>query len=269
MSVLDRAEKILLPLIDGIYGRAPQPLPGHGPVKRCRIVSHRGEHDRRGAQENTIAAFDAAVALGVWGIEFDVRWTRDLTPVVIHDPDLRRVFGLPQVVAECTLGQLQRACPQVPALAEVIHRYGGRVHLMVEVKAENYPEPGRQNRMLGDLFSALTPGRDFHLLSLDPAVFRLTAFAPPSAWLPVARLNLAQLSRMAIRERLAGVAGHYALLGAGAIRRHHDAGQQVGTGYIRSRNLLLREIRRGVDWVFSNHAGSVQRLLRRLQSSAF
>ena len=263
----DRAEDLLLPLIDQIYARLPRPDPGIDRLKDCRIISHRGERDGRRVCENTLAAFDEAVDQGVWGIEFDIRWTRDLEPVVTHDPDLRRVFGRSLRVRDCRLHELRRQCPHIPTLAEVIGRYGGKVHLMAEVKAEPYADPGRQNRILADLFAGLCPGRDFHLLALAPETFRLTPFAPPSAFLLVARLNISEFSRLAVQRGYAGVAGHYAMLGAGVIRRHHAAGQKVGTGYIRSRNALLREINRGVDWIFSNHAAEVQGILRGLQSA--
>jgi glycerophosphoryl diester phosphodiesterase len=265
MSFFDRVENRLLKMIDRIFEHRPQAAPDQRRLAGCRVVSHRGEHDGRIILENTLPAFDAAVALGIWGIECDLRWTRDLTPVVIHDADLRRVFGLPRTVAECTLEELQRDCPDLPTLAAVIGRYGGKTHLMVEVKQEPYPDPGRQNRILRDLFARLTPGADFHLLSLAPEMFRHTPFAPPAACLPVARLNVAQMSRLALRAGYAGVAGHYVLVGDGVIRRQHAAGQRVGTGYPRSMQVLVRELNRQVDWIFSNHAGRIQRWLRPLQ----
>ena len=119
-----------------------------------------------------------------------------------------------------------------------------------------------------DLFAGLTPGADFHLLSLAPEMFRRTPFAPPSACLPVARLNVPQLSRLALREGYAGVAGHYALIGRAVIRRQHAAGRKVGTGYPRSMPVLMREINRQVDWIFSNHAGRLRKWVRALQRPA-
>jgi glycerophosphoryl diester phosphodiesterase len=267
MSLFDRAESLLLPFIDWIHAQLPPAGPDPRRLRSCRIISHRGEHDNLRVFENTLSAFDAAVEQGVWGIEFDLRWTQDLEAVVLHDPDLRRVFGQSQKVGDSRLQDLRRQCPQVPTLAEVIDRYGGKVHLMVEVKQEPYADPGRQNRILGDLFAALRPGEDFHLLSLAPKMFRLTPFAPPSACVPVARLNFPQLSRLALREGYGGIAGHFMVVGGGAVRRHHAAGQQVGTGYPRSLRVLVRELNRGVDWIFSNHAGEIQRLIRRLQLS--
>ncbi len=262
MSLFDRLERLLLPAIDRVHARLPRPQPAVEQLKNCRIVAHRGAHDRRGVLENTLPAFDAALALGVWGVELDIRWTRDLVPVVIHDAGLQRVFGLPQVVSRCTLEELAAICPRVPRLVDVIGRYGGRLHLMVEIKAEPHPEPERQNRILGELFAGLTPGEEFHLLALEPDLFRRTPFAPSRACLPVARLNVAGFSRMAARTGYAGVAGHYQVVGDGIIRRQHALNQKVGTGYAGSHSVLLREVRRGVDWVFSNHAGRMQQLLK-------
>jgi glycerophosphoryl diester phosphodiesterase len=267
MRLFDRVEKLLLPMIDGLYGRLPQRDPGVDRLQNCRIVSHRGEHDNQRVFENTLAAFDAAVAQGVWGIEFDLRWTRELEPVVVHDADLRRVFGRDLRVGDCRLHDLKRACPHLPTLAEVVGRYGGKAHLMMELKAEPYPNRDRQNQVLGEVFAALRPGRDFHLLSLAPEMFGWITFAPATAFVPVARLNFPYLCRLATQEGYGGVAGHYALVTGAAIQRLHGAGQKVGTGYPRSRNCLFREIHRGVDWIFSNHAGEVQRLIRRLQAT--
>jgi glycerophosphoryl diester phosphodiesterase len=263
--LLDRVETTLMALSDGIFARWPRSCPDSGRLKHCRIVAHRGEHDNRRTFENTLAAFDTAVAAGVWGIEFDIRWTKDLQPVVIHDPNLQRVFGVPEAVADATHAELRQRCPHVPSLAEVIRRYGGKAHLMVEVKQERTPDPAHQNRVLGELFSGLTPGRDFHLISLTPHLFRPLTFVPKSALVPVARMNPGEFGRLAAREGYGGVAGHYAVVGRSDIEQQHAAGRKVGTGYVRASNCLFRELNRGVDWIFSNHAAEVQALLRRLQ----
>jgi glycerophosphoryl diester phosphodiesterase len=144
--------------------------------------------------------------------------------VVIHDPNLQRVFGVPEAVADATHAELRQRCPHVPSLAEVIRRYGGKAHLMVEVKQERTPDPARQNRVLGELFSGLTPGRDFHLISLTPHMFRLLTFAPKSALVPIARLNPRQIGRLAAREGYGGMAGHYAVVGRSDIEQQHAAG---------------------------------------------
>jgi len=54
-----------------------------------RRFAHRGV--AQAAPENTLGAFEAAAALGLEGIELDIRLSRDGMPVVIHDPNLARL----------------------------------------------------------------------------------------------------------------------------------------------------------------------------------
>jgi len=82
----------------------------------CKIVSHRGEHDNKTVFENTIAAFDRVKKAGVWGIEFDIRWTKDLRPVVFHDRTLQRVFNSNIELNKVTLAELKEQCNLIPSL---------------------------------------------------------------------------------------------------------------------------------------------------------
>ena len=138
-------EKALIRCIDFIFMLLPRQSPGPEKLKACKIVSHRGEHDNITLYENTTAAFDSALEQGVWGIEFDVRWTLDFQPVVAHDPDLKRVFGIDTSIAEVEFDELRALCPEVPLLSEVITKYGRKMHFMIELKEEPYPDPARQN----------------------------------------------------------------------------------------------------------------------------
>lgn len=251
-------------LVDSVAALVPQPVPDREALKQCRLVSHRGEHDNRQVYENTLPAFAAARDAGVWGIECDIRWTADLVPVVAHDPDGRRVFGDASVLRELSFEALRARMPLVPSLEELIARFGGDRHLMLEIKAEPYAESGRQKAILAQLLSALVPARDYHFLALDPALFKYVDFAPPECLLPVAEFNVRQLSEASLAAGYAGVAGHYLLLGNALKRRHEAHGQHIGTGHIGSRNVLFRELNRDVEWIFSDDAVAMQRLLDRL-----
>ena len=52
------------------------------------VTAHRGFSGK--FPENTLLAFDEAVKLGVDCLEFDLRATKDLTPIVLHDETLDR-----------------------------------------------------------------------------------------------------------------------------------------------------------------------------------
>lgn len=68
------------------------------------IIGHRGASAI--APENTIAAFERALADGADGIEFDVRLAGDGVPVVIHDADLRRTGLSRLLVANLSSSEL-------------------------------------------------------------------------------------------------------------------------------------------------------------------
>ena len=68
------------------------------------IIGHRGASAV--APENSIAAFEAAIAAGTDGIEFDVRLSRDGVPVIIHDDTLQRTHGLRGRVVDSSANEL-------------------------------------------------------------------------------------------------------------------------------------------------------------------
>lgn len=248
-----------LALIERGYALAPQRRASVEALAQTKIISHRGERDNQGVSENTFAAFDPLLDSGVWGIEFDLRWTRDLEPVVCHDPDLKRVFGLPLRLADTSYATLRARCPQVPHLGELLQRYGKRIHLMLEIKDEPYLDPERQRTLLAHHLAGLTPGTDFHILALDTDLFAHTPDLPAVCWLPVAKLNIARMSAFALKHQCAGVAAAFMALGPQTIARHHQQQQVVGVGFPTTRRLVHREVNRGVDWLFANRA---LRLLR-------
>lgn len=92
------------------------------------IFAHRGLH--RDERENTLEAFRAALALGVDGVELDVRRCSDGTLVVHHDPSAEGV-----VICEARRSQLPA---YVPTLASAMAALEG-VRVNVEIK--NLPEP--------------------------------------------------------------------------------------------------------------------------------
>ena len=264
MKISPVLEVYLRRVLDNFYARWPQPLPSLQRLRHCRIVSHRGHYDNRRVFENTIAAFDWAIKEGIWGIEFDLRWTKDLHPVVIHDADLHRLFGSRLVIRQVTRSELKSVCPLVPSLEDLIQRYGKKMHLMVEIKAERYPDPVQQNQILQDLFSSLEPQKDYHLLTLSPEMFKLIEFVPQSALIPIARFNILRLSKLAIEQNYNGLAGHYLFLTVSRLKKHQKFRQKVGTGYINSKNCLFRELNRGVEWVFSDNAVELQKIVDQL-----
>ncbi|MCA0322134.1 MAG: glycerophosphodiester phosphodiesterase [Actinobacteria bacterium] len=174
------------------------------------LQGHRGA--RGLAPESTIASFDAAIAHGVTGIEFDVRLTGDGEVVVWHDPTLEAakcVFEgedlTEALVADLTLAQLRSvdvgsrtlaAYPQQVAapgsriltLAELFDRYAAAHPTLwwtVEVKVD--PTDPREvatreeltRRVIDAIKDAGVEGRSF-VHSFDWAVLELARDIDPS-----------------------------------------------------------------------------------------
>lgn len=246
--------------VDWVIARTPQPVPDQLALRNCKIISHRGEHDNISVIENTLPAFEKARANGVWGVECDIRWTADLVPIVSHDSSGRRLFGDCARLNELSLAELRSQIPQIPTLAELVSEFGGNTHLMLEIKADHYPQPQRQSIILQEHLQKLSPGLDYHFLALEPALFSRVSFVAPAYCFAVSELNVSKLSKAAIELQLGGLMGHFLLLNNTLKARHLEVGQRIATGFISSRNALFRELNRSVEWIFSNNAVKVQKI---------
>lgn len=98
------------------------------------IIGHRGASAV--ALENSLAAFEAAIAAGADGIEFDVRLSRDGVPVIIHDDTLQRTHGLRRRVADLTVEELRGV--RVPSLRDLFELMtGNSLILCLEIKGSS------------------------------------------------------------------------------------------------------------------------------------
>ena len=99
--------------------------------------AHRGLHDDTKA-ENSMSAFRAAKEHG-YGIELDVRLTKDGELVVFHDNDLLRMTGREGKVRDFTLEELSSlrlggTSDGIPTFREVLELIDGAVPLLIEMK---------------------------------------------------------------------------------------------------------------------------------------
>lgn len=105
----------------------------------CRAFAHRGLHGK-GIPENSLAAFRLAAEKG-FGIELDVRLTRDQRLVVLHDPDIGRMTDGQGKVSDLTLEQVQafrlkgskESIPTFEQALETVATY--QTPLIVELKS--------------------------------------------------------------------------------------------------------------------------------------
>ena len=99
--------------------------------------AHRGLHGD-GAAENSLTAFSRAVDAG-YGIELDVRLSRDGELVVFHDDTLDRVVGTSGRVDSYDYSELKdmhlsETEDTVPLFSDVLSLVDGKVPLLIELK---------------------------------------------------------------------------------------------------------------------------------------
>jgi glycerophosphoryl diester phosphodiesterase len=112
------------------------------------IFAHRGASAH--APENTLAAFELALAQNADAIELDVKLSADGRVVVIHDQTVDRTTGSRGRVRDLTLSQLQALDAgsffsekyqgeKIPTLEEVFEMVGKRTFINIELTNYNTP----------------------------------------------------------------------------------------------------------------------------------
>ncbi len=98
------------------------------------VLYHRGKYSDS-VKENTMEAFSLAINDKL-GIELDVRLSKDNEVVVIHDGNLKRVYGVDKDVSECSFKELSDYSDgKIPLLKDVLDLVDDRVGLMIEIKS--------------------------------------------------------------------------------------------------------------------------------------
>jgi len=99
-------------------------------------IGHRGAKGL--VTENTLESFETAIKFGVNAIEFDVRATKDKKILIMHDENLKRVWGLDFYIKDLTLKEIKNISDKIPTLEEAIDYLKNKVEkILIEIK-----EPG-------------------------------------------------------------------------------------------------------------------------------
>lgn len=239
------------------------------------IVAHRGASAREA--ENTIEAFELAIAAGADAVELDVRMTATGVPVVLHDADLARTTDASGLVASLTLPDVRRArirtaaggWTRVPTLAEALRCCAGRIGVDIEVK--NVPgepdyEPDRQRAVEATLatLDALGFADPVLISSFNPlAIAEARRLAPD---VPTGLLTPPSVEADAA-VAYARAEGHaWALPAVDRVRDRdaaalaaaaHGAGVRVGTWVVDDPGEALELFAAGVDAVATNDPGPI------------
>ena len=244
-------------------------------TRRPLVVARRG--DVEGAPENTLPAFENAIARGADCVELDVHLTSDGELIIHHFYKLGATDDGEGLVGEHTLAELKRldsgswfgkryAGESKPTLGEALKLCRGRVKLEIDLKESSAAflhkvmQEVERYRLVDDV--ELTTSH-YPLLArakeLKPELRTGAFFDPPPDWMPV---------RLAQKHVLdwAGLAGigvvHLGieLITADFVEGLHQGGFEVHASNLDSEELIRRGLAQGIDSFSTGHLGVALRL---------
>lgn len=219
-------------------------------------IGHRGAAGH--APENTLAAIEAGISLGVDFVEIDLRRTADGVVVAFHDRTVNRTTNGKGRVERLSLRELRSLDAgngeQIPTLEEVFKAAAGRTGLMLEIKAagvarstaEAVEQAGFEGPVIyaSFLHDELTDARS---VAQEASVMVLFGSLPRS---PVARAMESMPSHVGLRHDTATPR---------LVDAFHREGLLVFVYTPDSPRDIQRAVSIGVDGVISNFPGRIGR----------
>lgn len=236
------------------------------------VIAHRGASSY--APENTLAAFDLALEMGVRHIELDVDFTSDGHIVVIHDDTVDRTTNGSGPVTSHTLAALRAldagswfgdkfTGERIPTFHEVLERYKGRVHLHTEIKGLS-PSLSQQT---ADLIRTHGMEEQVTITSFQNVrLEEMRAYAPelPMGWLvvEVSEAIIAQARAMGVTQ----LCPRANTVTPELVRRLHAEGFVARAWGVTTEDLMQQVVQAGADGMTINFP---DKLMAYLQSHQY
>ena len=199
------------------------------------LLGHRGA--RRYAPENTIAAFELALAHGCDGFELDVRLTADRRCVICHDP---RLAGL-----DLETSRYHQLPPGTPCLPDVLEKFAARAFLDIELKVSGLESD------VAAMVRDHPPQRGYFISSfLPPVIERLcaTGITLPLGLICDSQRQLAPWTRLPIQALFL----ERRLVTAGIVEALHAANKKVFVWTVNHERAMRRFAQLAADGIISD-----------------
>ena len=230
-----------------------------------QITAHRGASGA--APENTMAAFEGALADGADFIELDVQETADGVVVVAHDSDFMKVSGSPAKVWEATYSELREldigswfgpefADQRVPTLAEVLDLCKGKAGVNIELKYYGHDEQLEQRVI--DLVEERGMSEEIVIMSLKrKGVEKVRELRPDWTVGLLATFAMGDLTRLDVDF----LAVNAKTATPGFIRSAHRNGKQVYAWTINDVIGMSAQLSRGIDSLITDEPALAREVL--------
>lgn len=232
--------------------------------RRPLVIAHRGASGYR--PENTLSAYELAVAQRADMIEIDLHRTRDGAIVVAHDEDLAGLGGRGEIL-DASFAEVRAldagAGQRVPTLDEVLAGFAALIPFNLELKQSGRgPYPGLEGETLDRVERLGLLGATLFSSFFDPVLAALRERSRE------ARIGVLVSSRAPERwreraRRFAAEAVHLSvgLASAEAIAAAHGEGLAVHVYTVDEPDEMRRLLERGVDGIFTNFPDRLRALV--------
>src|ERR1700721_2360029 len=224
-------------------------------MRKPWVIAQRGASGH--APENTMAAFERAVALGAGFIETDLHLTRDARFVAIHDPTLERTTNGKGLVKDFTLAEIRKLDAglwfdrefmgqRVPTLEEIVE-FAAKHDVIFYLELKYEAAWGMQRNIIFSFNeSALTA-----LRQVDPAAMMGLLFDEPNQ----------DYAKTGIELGVRQLCPHYSLVSPEMVEKAHGLDLQVATWTVDDAETMRAMIAAKVDGIMTNFPDRLQAIL--------
>ncbi len=252
-------------------------------IKKPLVIAHRGASGL--APENTLAAFQQAIDLGVDRIEMDLRLSIDGEVVIIHDKTIMRTTNGWGSVRKLSLKRLQKysagswfhpdfSAERVPTFREVLELVQGRATLLLEVKdGSPYHHGIEQNiiQLINEFkahdwciiqsFNDRVLGNFRKLPELQSDMQKLfEAFIPVAPFYGGSRFSYKRIRTYNFAEE---VNINYRYVNPRVVRKVHELGKKVNVWTVNQPENLQKYVEMGVDGIITDFPDRLNKILMR------
>lgn len=255
------------------------------PKVEVLVVAHRGGAAL--APENTLAAFENAIKIGVDQVECDVHVSKDGELIVMHDPDVSRTTDGNGQISQMTLAEIKKlnaaakftggtfAAQPPPTLGELLDLVKGKAGVQIEIKvaAGNTRYSGIENKV-ADLLNAKGMTDKAIVISFDfPTLKDIKAIDPriKTGALVNAQWMSARMTKspeQILDEVVKDTGADYFMPTAGSVsealvKATHAKGLKIGAWTVDATSDMRRLAGWGVDAITSNRPDELKRVMGR------
>ncbi len=230
-------------------------------VNKTAIVAHRGGSLL--APENTLAAFNNAIQIGVAWIEIDVHRTRDKITVVIHDNTLDRTTNGKGSIDKTSFDKLRSfdaGCKfsdkfvgeKVPTLDETLALIAGKCNLLIEIK-----NPDESGEIEKDVVSLIQKHKAWSWCVVQsfnyPAVLKVHQLdAQIKTALLFVKPNIERIKNDAEMSFLSGINIYHRFASKRTIEKIHALNKTVFAWTVNDSKRIRKMVGNGVDGIMTD-----------------